>query len=323
MTWAALEPSPGRTTTPTSTRRRAPGLGARRAPVRDPRHARGHLRRRLRLRRRAGVDVRRRALRGVRAEGPVVPQLTDPNVIACVDHFFTSADLEAKFAALWPHVAQRLATAPAVIGFDVLNEPNWGSYPIFTFERDRLAPLYDQVVPPSERPHRTGSRSSSRRRAATSASRPPCRSRRFPTCVRAALVRRHGRERRRLRSAHRQLILDNVADLAGEATRLGAGLWIGEYGGIAANPGIVDYMAAQYDAAGAVAASTMYWAYDKSDGYGLLIRRATRSPSSWTRWCARIRSASPARPCATRSRPRRDVHAELRADPRITRADPD
>ena len=29
-------------------------------------------------------------------------------------------------------------------------------------------------------------------------------------------------------------------------------------------------MSAQYDAAGAVAAGTMYWSYDESDGYGLL-----------------------------------------------------
>src|SRR5262249_49782624 len=70
--------------------------------------------------------------------------------------------------------------------------------------------------------------------------------------------------------SHRQMILDNVADLASEAQTLGAGLWVGEYGGTAASPGIVDYMTAQYDAAGAVAAGTMYWAYDKGGGYSLL-----------------------------------------------------
>ena len=66
------------------------------------------------------------------------------------------------------------------------------------------------------------------------------------------------------------MILDNVADLACEAGDLHAGLWIGEYGGIATAPGIVEYMTAQYDAAGAVAGSTMYWSFDKSDGYSLL-----------------------------------------------------
>ena len=71
---------------------------------------------------------------------------TDPNVIACVDGFFNGADLQQQFTAMWTHVAQELVGEPAVIGFDVLNEPNWGSYPIFSFERDKLAPLYDQVV---------------------------------------------------------------------------------------------------------------------------------------------------------------------------------
>ena len=77
---------------------------------------------------------------------------------------------------------------------------------------------------------------------------------------------------------HRQQILDNVAALAGEAQALHAGLWIGEYGGVADAPGIVEYMTAQYDAAGQVAGSTMYWAYDKSDGYALLDTDGNEKP---------------------------------------------
>jgi hypothetical protein len=79
--------------------------------------------------------------------------------------------------------------------------------------------------------------------------------------------------------ARRQPILDTVAELAGEATALGAGLWIGEYGGNADHPGIVEYMTAQYDAAGAVAAGTMYWAYDKGDGYSLLDAQGNEKPA--------------------------------------------
>jgi len=78
---------------------------------------------------------------------------------------------------------------------------------------------------------------------------------------------------------HRQQILDNVGKLAGEARALDAGLWIGEYGGMASAPGIVEYMTAQYDAAGSVAGSTMYWAYDKSDGYGLLAPDGSEKPA--------------------------------------------
>ena len=37
-------------------------------------------------------------------------------------------------------------------------------------------------------------------------------------------------------------------------------------------------MTAEYDAAGAVAAGSMYWAYDKSDGYALLDRDGNEKP---------------------------------------------
>jgi hypothetical protein len=69
--------------------------------------------------------------------------------------------------------------------------------------------------------------------------------------------------------SHRTAILSNVAKLGGEARELGGALWIGEYGGTASDPTIEAYMTAQYDAAGAVAASSMYWDYTKG-GYGFL-----------------------------------------------------
>ncbi len=245
---------------------------------------------------------------------------TDPNVIACVDQFFTSAELEAKFTAMWAHVAQRLATAPAVIGVDVLNEPNWGSYPIFTFERDRLAPLYDQVVPAIRAAapdwvaflEPAASRNGG---IATSLPLAP-----FPDVMYAP----HSYDTTAesgggFDPSHRQMILDNVADLAGEAQRLDAGLWIGEYGGVAANPGIVDYMTAQYDAAGAVAASTMYWSYDKSDGYSLLDPAGDEKPdlvNTLVRPYPERVAGTPVRYAfeATSA----TFTLELRADPRIT-----
>src|SRR5688500_13519697 len=70
----------------------------------------------------------------------------DPNVIACVDGFYERAELRESFVAMWRHVAERLHDQPAIVGFDALNEPAWGSYPLFEFEEDRLAPLYIEVV---------------------------------------------------------------------------------------------------------------------------------------------------------------------------------
>jgi len=200
----------------------------------------------------------------------------DPNVTACIDAFYTTPDRRQHFIDAWGHVAARLAGAPAVIGFDLLNEPNWGTYPIFSFEQDRLLPLYTDVV------------------AAVRASAPgwvafvePSASRNVGFATKLvqlpfdnAMYAPHSYDSAAeggsgFDPTHRQKIIDAVAELAGEAKVLGAGLWIGEYGGMASKPGIVEYMTAQYDAGGQVAASTMYWAYDRSDGYGLLAPDGT------------------------------------------------
>jgi endoglycosylceramidase len=213
---------------------------------------------------------------------PMMPwfvNTVDPNVEACVDGFYTRADLQEHFVAAWRHVAERLAASPAVIGFDVLNEPEWGSYPIFAFELDRLTPLYTSVTK-AVREAAPGwvafLEPSSSRNAGV------------PTNlmkleVPNVMYAPHSYDSAAEGGAgfdpsHRAQILDNVARLADEATALDAGLWIGEYGGDASAPGIVDYMTADYDAAGAVAAGTMYWAYDKSDGYGLLAPDGTEKP---------------------------------------------
>jgi endoglycosylceramidase len=192
----------------------------------------------------------------------------DANVEACVDDFYTRADLQERFTAAWRHVAERLAAEPAVVGFDVLNEPEWGSYSIFDFEPDRLAPFYGRIV----RAVRGAApgwvaflEPSSARNAGIASSLTA-----FdfddvvyaPHSYDAAAEGGGGFD-----PTHRQQILDNVAKLAGEAQSLHAALWIGEYGGMATAPGIVEYMTAQYDAAGQAAAGGAYWAYDDG-GYG-------------------------------------------------------
>ena len=214
---------------------------------------------------------------------PVEPwflNAVDPNVTACVDEFYTRADLREHFVGAWRHVAQRLADEPAVIGFDPLNEPNWGTYPLFQFENDRLKPLYIDVVRAvrdvAPRWIAFIEPSASRNGGiATKLVALP-----FEDVVYAP----HSYDQEAEAGAgfdetHRQKILDTLGELAGEAETLKAALWIGEYGGMAASPGIVPYMTAQYDAAGSVAAGTMYWSYDKGDGgYSMLDADGTEKP---------------------------------------------
>ena len=204
----------------------------------------------------------------------------DPNVIACVDDFYARTDLQDHFTDAWRHVAVRFAAEPAVVGFDALNEPHWGSSPIFSFEKDTLAPFYERVVSSvrAAAPHWVAFLEPSAARnggLATSLTKFP-----FDDVMYAPhsydVMAESGNG---FDPARAQAIHDHVTDLALDATNLDAGLWIGEYGGNPANPGIVDYMTAQYDAAGSVAASTMYWAYDKGGGYSLLDADGNERPA--------------------------------------------
>ncbi|HEY4239187.1 MAG TPA: cellulase family glycosylhydrolase [Kofleriaceae bacterium] len=204
----------------------------------------------------------------------------DPNVQACTDALYS--DNAAAFTAAWVHVAQALAGEPAIVGFDVLNEPNWGTYSIYQFERDRLEPFYEQVVPAvrAVAPRWVAFLEPGASRNlgfATSLQPFP-----FGDVMYAAhnydITAEQGGGSG-FDDANRAGVIANVASLQLEATTLGAGLWIGEYGGDGSSPTIGDYMTADYDAAGAVAAGTMLWAYDKSDGYGLLDPEGNEKPA--------------------------------------------
>jgi endoglycosylceramidase len=82
-----------------------------------------------------------------------------PAVIRAWDNFWNAsgphADLQAHFAAAWAAVAARLGRHPAVLGYDVLNEPfpgtpfdlfNQPGGPMPAFERDFYAPFYQRVI---------------------------------------------------------------------------------------------------------------------------------------------------------------------------------
>jgi endoglycosylceramidase len=192
-------------------------------------------------------------------------------VTACYDGFWSSDDLQSYFTEAWRRVAARLASFDNVIGFDVLNEPYWGSTAIADFEPEKLEPFYEKVVPAvrSVAPSWVAFLEPSSIRNLGGSTRLPG----FP--FRDVVYAPHSYDRDAesglgFDASHRAAVLTNLSALANEARTLGAALWIGEYGGRADHPGIVDYMTAQYDGTGAAAAGAMYWAYDKSDGYALL-----------------------------------------------------
>ncbi len=210
---------------------------------------------------------------------PWFANYANEHVVACYDGFWSSDELLSHYVEAWRRVAERLADSPAVIGIDPMNEPFWGSEAPSTFEEADLGALYERVVAAAREsaPHWVAFlEPSASRNLGISTSLLPFS---FPNVVYAP----HSYDSLAeggdgFDPERRQALVDNYPLLRQEADWLDAALWIGEYGGIASDPGIVEYMDAQYDGAGAVAAGTCYWTYTKSDGYGMLDAEGNEKP---------------------------------------------
>jgi endoglycosylceramidase len=197
-------------------------------------------------------------------------------VTSCYDHFWSSDDLARDYAEAWRRLAARVVSYDNVIGFDVMNEPYWGSTPIPDFEEEKVAPLYARVVGAVREvaPDLVAFLEPSGFRNLGGATRLTAFP--FPNVVYAPhSYDRDAEQGKGFDPSHRDALIQNLAALGGEAKALGAALWIGEYGGRAEAPGIAPYMTAQYDGTGALAAGSMYWEYDEGDGYGLLASDGT------------------------------------------------
>jgi endoglycosylceramidase len=217
---------------------------------------------------------------GFVAKQPFGINYVDPKVMACFDHLWTDVPTQQALAAAWRHVAERLADSPAIIGFDPINEPSWGSYAVATFERDRLQPFYELVIGQVREaaPDWIAFAEPSNSRAlgfATSL---------VPFKAKDVVYSPHlydvDAERTGMFDpANAQVLSDMVHELSSEAQRLGTPMWIGEYGGQAADPQIAAYMQSDYNAAASVGAGTMAWAYDEGSGYALLDADGNEVPS--------------------------------------------
>jgi endoglycosylceramidase len=197
----------------------------------------------------------------------------DTNVVACVDGLYAEGgENRAHFVEAWRRLARRLANERAVLGFDALNEPHWGSYSILAFEQEKLAPFYVEVAK-AVREIAPGwlffAEPGSSRNVGYPTSLP-----KLP--LDGVVYAPHSYDNdaesgKGFDAAHRDAVLQKLRDLRADADALGAALFVGEYGGNADAPGIVPYMDAEYTGIGAVAAGSAYWAFDKNDGgYALL-----------------------------------------------------
>ena len=88
----------------------------------------------------------------------------EPGVKACFDNFWDAggphADLQERYVAMWVAVAERFRDHPAVIAYDIINEPHPGSdFDVAeavglpsdgalstAFDREKLQPFYQRVI---------------------------------------------------------------------------------------------------------------------------------------------------------------------------------
>ncbi|MBS1122267.1 MAG: glycoside hydrolase family 5 protein [Deltaproteobacteria bacterium] len=194
----------------------------------------------------------------------------DPNVLACFDHLWTDRELQGQFSAAWKHVAERLSDQPAVIGFDPLNEPQWGTAPVASFERELLQPFYSDVIRQvrSVAPWVAFVEPAASRNLGLATHLQPFDE--ADVVYAPHLYDSMAETGAGFDPARRDLLLGVGGELRAEADQLGAALWIGEYGGQGSDPQIGAYMDAAYDSAAAGFASSMLWSFDRGGGYGLL-----------------------------------------------------
>ncbi|MEW5741343.1 MAG: cellulase family glycosylhydrolase [Myxococcota bacterium] len=195
----------------------------------------------------------------------------DPEVIACVDGFWSSRELQSHAVEAWRRLAVALRDIDGFVGVDPLNEPYWGSTQYDAFEVHRLAPFYRQVI------------------AAVREAKPellaflePASSRNLglpthlPSFTEGNLVYApHAYDADAeagmgFDASRRAAIVENLRLLREEADARGMALVLGEYGGMAQHAGIGEYMDAVYAGAAQAMAGALYWHFSRDDGYGLL-----------------------------------------------------
>lgn len=194
-----------------------------------------------------------------------------PAVIAAFDHLWNDAWLQDAYAGAWGHVAYRLGSHDAVIGYDLMNEPFIGSSSLLTFEAEKLRPFYG-VVTQSIRAQDADARIFFEPMAFPTASGAPSFMPDFedPQAVYAPHYYDPIVHEGSAYHGNAELVETIIALKASEAEDHGVPMVLGEFGAFPTGPGHLDYLHDLLNALDQHAAGWAFWSYDKGGGFSLL-----------------------------------------------------
>jgi endoglycosylceramidase len=87
---------------------------------------------------------------------PFPANYANPDVVHNFDRFWKSRSLQQRFLQAWERAIRAFRGSPAVVGYDLLNEPFFGSKPPPRFEAGPLSDFYARLIPAIRKadPHR-------------------------------------------------------------------------------------------------------------------------------------------------------------------------
>lgn len=202
-----------------------------------------------------------------------------PAVRANFDRFWSSPALQADYARAWEAVAGRLGGHPAVVGFDLMNEPYPGTARVGRFEAERFVDWTRRLAERLER-------------AA------PGRLTFFEPVVTNPTAVQHYRSLARpgrVFAPHwydplpKAPLLTRLALPALDRRTRAAGLplWLGEIGVEQRLPGAADWATSTCDRLDRMMVGWAWWAWDRGDGRGFDLLDAVGRPTPLARRLAR------------------------------------
>lgn len=201
----------------------------------------------------------------------------EPEVGECFDRLWNDPDLRAAYAAAWARVARELAGVDAVIAYELINEPFWGTATVRSFEREIAPAAYaewaDAIRAEDPRPHVVMGPASAANIGLSSFLLPPDR----PRLVYGPHLYPPSLERGLGWSGTHAEVLDLADVIDADAARMGLPAVVTETGARREVPGALEFLDQVYDAFDARMLGATQWEGGRGGDYDVWNEDGTPS----------------------------------------------